>query len=710
MINLFILTLLMTLISSTLGQTHIQRIIGTTPIDWALFGMGLAASGDWAAITNYKGELHFMKWDGAMYNTAGRQVIDISSYGMYMGTNLKMVGDWAILGGQTDKTAFFKKTGETWALDHALTDFGTKTNRYPDVYMAGAGTLDMSNDGTRLVVYDNSLGVIRVYELSGDTWSPMGTDTNVDTEMGGDSQDLAISEDGTKIVLCSKIGEKCVVKKWDAGTWDNTVQILAKADPGSPSNTATTPFGISVEMNTDGSMIAVTQNWGNNVNGYVHWYKEVSPGTYTVSQTIADDTNTYGTGLPDNFGSDLEYYNGLWYVCDGLHTSSVGEVNQARRGGAFVYREGTDGLLTQVFDIRTSDLPNDIGMLNDAGFAHRLAFSDNRVLVYAMFFDEPSLTNTGDGSVEVFSIPEQTPFPTVPPTLSPTPSPTLPLFVPVGTAKVSYNMVNSIARKTAAKQTISDVKKTIVAGTTVEVKVTSKETSSVPSTFINSVGETAFKAAYASSRGCVEDCVVTLSTDNRRILQGGGGGEIKVSLDFTLSEAAYDALVAGGSEVDSEAFLDSLASELGVNKTDIVLTVIGGQVQIDITLMSAVGGDPTNQDTIDSLVEIQSSLNNVTAIFVTALGGAGDTITLVELDLCDSRTCSGEGIFTSGVTTTAGCVISTGVCKCNAGFWGVNCDSVCSCLYGGICVGSLCQCVFPYFGLKCENIKTCVSC
>jgi len=702
------------LLSAVYGQTHIQRIIGVDAINYALYGIGMDADGDWMCASDYKNHLHFMKWTGASYDDAGRQAF--LTTGAYHGSNIRLRGNWAIVGGSTDKTEWYLKTGDTWALDHTIT-WGTRTKYYPDIYMHGFNQIAMSIDGTRAAVYDNTgasgVGSIRFYSLSGGAWGLHGTgDVEVDGDIGGDATDMKMSGDGNKIVICSSVGEKCIIKKFDAGTWDNTVQIIVKADSVEPYKSATSPFGVATEFNTDGSLLMVTQNKFNNVAGYVIVFEESSTDTYTYMQTIIDDANIHGSTMPDALGSDIRYYDGLWYLSDGMHSES--EYTKPRRGACFVYSLDPNGIMQVVYDLKTNDLPSEVGYGNDAGFGHRVVPTGDRVLVYVMFADIASLTNTGDGSIEVFMKPEVTPYPTTAPVVSPTAAPTQPQFAPIGSVKIGYNMVVGAARKTATSRAIGDVRKKLPPSTVVEVTVKSTETSSVPSGLIDQVGEEAFKTSFAKSRGCLVDCVVTLSRNDLRVLADTAAtayrqlaGSIVVSLDFTLSEEAYNTLITTGNDLDDPAFLDTLAAELGINATDIALTVVGGVVQIDITLYTEVDGEPTGEDTIAELQEIQASLDNATAILVAELGGEGDSVALVKLDLCGGRTCSGVGIFTKDETTAGGCSTSTGICRCPVGKWGIDCETTCSCDNGGECGDKFCHCIYPYYGFRCGIRKDC---
>lgn len=268
-----------------------------------------------------------------------------------------------------------------------------------------------------------------------------------------------------------------------------------------------------------------------------------------------------------------------------------------------------------------------------------------------------------------------------------------PITIEVGTAKVQYNVKNGTTRDQVTQTAITDIKSK---HTDITFTIKSTESSVFPSELYNDVGDaTLFKDSVAKARGCYPDCTVTVDT-NRRVLQSSGS--IPITITFELTETAYNELVASGNNLDDPAFITDMATELGVNASDVSVIVVDGEVVLEITYSLEETDDPTGADDIAALQEIQASLNNATQVLVTELGTNDDAVTTIALDLCGTRDCSGRGT----------CDTATGVCDCTGNWWGINCETACSCNNGGECVGVLCQCVYPYYGLKCESDKSTV--
>lgn len=290
------------------------------------------------------------------------------------------------------------------------------------------------------------------------------------------------------------------------------------------------------------------------------------------------------------------------------------------------------------------------------------------------------------------------------PTVSPTPSP-VPDTVVVGTAKINFNVADPDTRKAVAENALEDVKESFADPESLIVDIKTVETSVVNADLINNLNnETLFKESFAAARGCNPgECTVTIDTGSRRVLlkQRGLQQEYTVEIEFTFSEEDYASFTNLNSTLDDPSFLEALATELGVDTEDIDLTATGGTVTLEVTLTASVTDEPTGEDSLAELQEVQNSLDNATTLLVEQLGDPEDGVQTVSLDLCGSRDCNGYGDPTALNTNEFGCNTETGVCACTQN-WGINCESVCECFNGGLCANNYCKCTYPYYGLKCD--------
>lgn len=296
-----------------------------------------------------------------------------------------------------------------------------------------------------------------------------------------------------------------------------------------------------------------------------------------------------------------------------------------------------------------------------------------------------------------------TPAPTGSPTAAPTPNPR----VEVGKVFVTMGFNNSSKSTQAAKRLIQDAK---TANSNTEYLVSGTDTITLPQTVQTGSGATDQELidAIKLSRNCSQ-CTVTLSSGGRRLLSEDGRREldatITAEITFQLDEAAFNELESSGNTLESQEFLDALAADLGVNSTDIAVTVVGSEVVVEVTLIAtSTEENPLDESAIQQLQELQQVSSDAASTIVTEIGDG--VVTVDEVDLCQGRTCSGRGVYTEGVTTAEGCVIETGVCACSGEWWGINCEVACSCENGGICTNSYCACEYPYYGVRCQLSKT----
>jgi hypothetical protein len=273
-----------------------------------------------------------------------------------------------------------------------------------------------------------------------------------------------------------------------------------------------------------------------------------------------------------------------------------------------------------------------------------------------------------------------------------------PIITQMGSAKVQFNVKGGTVRKNITQTIISDVKALHPSGTT--FSVASTESATVPTSLYNEVNNASlFETSLAKARGCYPDCTITVDAGSRRVLDSRelqSGGTVPITISFDLTEAAYNTLVASGNQLDDQGFIDDLATELGVNASSVSVTVVDGEVVVSIAYEVEEGSTPTGEDTIADFQEIQASLNNATQVLVDELGEPTDSVTLITLDLCGGRDCNSRGT----------CDTETGLCDCTGNWWGINCETACTCNNGGECKDKLCHCEYPYYDLRCDTDKS----
>lgn len=321
------------------------------------------------------------------------------------------------------------------------------------------------------------------------------------------------------------------------------------------------------------------------------------------------------------------------------------------------------------------------------------------------------------GKVVGYDVPiAPTPFPTAsptPPTPAPTPSPTPNPYIVVGKAEIQYNVKNGVARQQIAQSTVADVKAKYSDPSSLSVRVKSTETSYNPITTYQLVNnQTLYEESYAKARGCWPECTASVTSvgGNRRLSKMHGRmlqtDSIEIEISFDLSEQAYNDLVASGNNLDDQDFINDLSSELGIHPDNVTITIADGEVIVEVSLVAEVTDEPTGQDSLDDIAEIKASLDNATTVLVEELGAPEDSVTTVTLDLCSNRDCNGYGDSSADGTDENGCTIATGACVCLNDRWGINCESACECINGGVCRNSICHCTYPYYGLKCNLDKS----
>jgi hypothetical protein len=180
----------------------------------------------------------------------------------------------------------------------------------------------------------------------------------------------------------------------------------------------------------------------------------------------------------------------------------------------------------------------------------------------------------------------------------------------------------------------------------------------------------------------------------RRALQSSTN--IVIELYFDLTSDLLSTI--DGLTLDDPAFEAALIAALGLaNTTDLVVTSNGGDITITAVLYAEDSSDPLGVDLLQTAQDLQNDLTNITNVLLNEIGAVGTQLLQSTLDLCpEARDCTDNGV----------CDDDTGVCECVGDWWGINCETPCTCANGS-CVNAYCQCQFPYYGLRCDVEKDC---
>lgn len=208
----------------------------------------------------------------------------------------------------------------------------------------------------------------------------------------------------------------------------------------------------------------------------------------------------------------------------------------------------------------------------------------------------------------------------------------------------------------------------------------------------------------------VDECSyqITGGTPARRMLQDEN---VTLVITYEVDENLYQDLVNTGFDFDNSNFTQAVADELGIDVSLVDISGVNGTIEIEVAIVDEdVDGAPIG-DLIEDITNIQDSLENITSTVIDEVGANATQIDVQELDLCGDRQCNTQG----------NCNATTGVCSCNAGYGGINCEekSVCGdeaadyCQFGGECRpdGQACHCVYPHYGFRCrEDPVACKTC
>ena len=172
-------------------------------------------------------------------------------------------------------------------------------------------SVSLSSDGTRVAIgaysndgNGNSSGHVRIYELSGGTWSQLGSDIDGEAANDNSGYSVSLSSDGTRVAIGAYSNDgngnssgHVRIYELSGGTWS---QLGSDID----GEAAFDQSGSSVSLSSDGTRVAIgaPYNDGTSSNaGHVRVY-EYSGGTWNqlgsdIEGEAADDNSGYSVSL-----------------------------------------------------------------------------------------------------------------------------------------------------------------------------------------------------------------------------------------------------------------------------------------------------------------------------------------------------------------------------------------------------------------------------
>lgn len=265
--------------------------------------------------------------------------------------------------------------------------------------------------------------------------------------------------------------------------------------------------------------------------------------------------------------------------------------------------------------------------------------------------------------------------------------------------------VTSDQRFNATSELISRAKAQLQEGVTPVIIVKNTETGTFSSDAIDQVGQTAFLNGIKTEICKDYDGVCTVSiVPARRALSRDlqSQSSVTVQIEYEVDDEAYAELSSGS--LGTEGFEAALAAELGIGAGNITVSTIEGQLVVSITLIEeeSTNGNPSGTEILDQIQAIEDDLTGITNDLVSELNLTASDIESSALDLCNGRDCNGRGT----------CNEESGECECVGEWWGVNCETACTCLgsVNGPCTNGYCACEYPEYGLRCELTSDCDTC
>lgn len=267
--------------------------------------------------------------------------------------------------------------------------------------------------------------------------------------------------------------------------------------------------------------------------------------------------------------------------------------------------------------------------------------------------------------------------------------------------------VTSAKRFNATSELITRAKAQLAEGVAPVIIVKNTETGTFSSQALDEVGQEVFLNGIKAEICKDYDGLCTVSIVEERRMLGErrdlqSSSSVTVEIEYEVDDSAYEEISGGSLEADG--FEAALAAQLGIHPDNVTVTAVEGQLVVSITLLEeeSSNGDPSGEEIVSQIQAIEDDLTDITSDLVTELGLDPADIESSALDLCVGRTCNGRGT----------CNEETGLCECEGEWWGVNCETECTCLGSSgtsECKEGYCICQFPEYGQRCEFNSTCLD-
>ena len=277
----------------------------------------------------------------------------------------------------------------------------------------------------------------------------------------------------------------------------------------------------------------------------------------------------------------------------------------------------------------------------------------------------------------------------------------------LGLSSKTFKTSDNTERINAAKDTVDEMKVNLQNPSSLDFVFTGSDKVIINArlfTLYNNNADIMAKMKLLVCGTSVYQCNIQLDTisNNRRLLTELGrdlsaGIFYSVTLSYVLDQGALANF--DGTVFTNPAFVSQLAALLpGISTQNISLIYINGEMKVDVHVVveNVESETPLSPVIMSQLQSFQTQFTNITSLISTTLGWQSSDIISAAINLCGDRDCSGLGVNK--------CSKSTGICDCSGtNYWGINCETLCSCQSGGSCSKQYCTCEFPDYGQRCEN-------